>query len=193
MIIRLFKLTIALVLFRAGPEEMPFSLPVTRALAALAVATSTLLMLPFVPFPLAIAAGIGGVGGIAFFTQALLRIRKQEPRLLQTLAAQYAVGSLFAVLLYPAFVAMAPYVLEMMKNPNALSDLESGKMAAPSAGLVSFIADLLLLWNLVVSVRINRAAAELSSPLGWLLTLASLFVVMSFVTMAQVIVFPLVK
>ena len=78
-------------------------------------------------------------------------------------------------------------------NPNALSDLESGKMAAPSAGLVSFIADLLLLWNLVVSVRINRAAAELSSPLGWLLTLASLFVVMSFVTMAQVIVFPLVK
>ena len=191
MIISLLKLTIGLALFRVGPADMPYSLQLTRALAGVAVLTSTLLMSPFLPLPLAIAAGVGGVAGIVFFTQVMLRTCKLETRLLQTLAAQFAVGSLFALVMYPIFLLMAPFVMEMLKNPGMLADVQSGKTPMPTGGLAPLIADVLFFWNLMVSVRINRAAADLSQPLSWLLTLASLFVVMSFVTMAQLLVFPL--
>ena len=66
------------------------------------VLCTTLLLSPFAPPLLAIAAGIGNVGGLLVFTQVMLRKRKLEARLLQTLTAQFAVGSLFALALFPA-------------------------------------------------------------------------------------------
>ena len=183
------RVTFALIFFRGGPEDFPHSLPLTRACALLALLASWLLLEPLLPTALALATAIGGVAGVAFFTGNLLRARKLPNRLLQTLGAQLAVGAVFAVALWPAFQVLAPAMLQLLKNPESAAKLRAGipvdVQVPPWASLTS---DLLFFWNLAVTVRINRRAAELSMPMGLLLTFAGLFVLLSFVTLAQLVV-----
>ena len=195
------RIAVGLALFRGGPADMPFSLPLTRAALALAVVCTASLMALVTPLPLALATGVGGVAGVAFFTWQLLRGRKLDSRLLQTLTAQLLVGSLFALAMWPAMAALAPTMEEMMTLMRAATE------AAPSAqgGAVSPVqlaeglktkpptwaalwSDVVFVWSLAASTRINRLAADLGTPASWLMTLLSLFVLTGFVVMAQVVV-----
>ena len=193
MIPNLLKLTLGLALLRTEPQEMPYSPQLTRGLAALAVACATLLMSLMLGWPKALAASIGGVAAVAFFTQTLLRARRREARLLQTLAAKYAVGSLFLLALYPPFSVLAPLMVAAMNDPALFEQLRSGKAALPGSALPSLVVDVLAFWSLLVSMRTNRAATELNTPASWLVTLAALLVLLSFVAFSQLLVLPLVK
>lgn len=185
------RVTLALILFRAGPQDFPYSLPLARTCAALAVLASLLLMLPLIPPPLALAASIGGAAGLAFFTRTLLRARKMENRLAQTLTAHYAAGALFALAMWPAFQQLAPAMMSLLGDPAALERLRAGEQPTVQAPVwASLWADLLFFWSLAVSVRINRLASDLSLPAGALLTLAALLVMMSFVVLAQLLSLP---
>lgn len=188
------RVTLALLLFRGGPQDFPYSLALARQCALLAAAASALLMALVLPLPVALATGAGGVAGIAFFTRGLLKARKLDNRFLQVFAAQCAVGAVFALAMWPALSALAPSLLKMLKNPEALAQLRAGTGPALEIPTwASLVSDVLFFWNLAVSARINRHAAEVGLGIGWLLTLASLFVVMGFVVLAQLIVLPLAQ
>ncbi|MDP3858978.1 MAG: hypothetical protein Q8Q73_14575 [Stagnimonas sp.] len=187
------RVTLALLLFRGGPQDFPFSVPISRACAVAAALASLLLMAPLIPLPLALAAAIGGVVGLAFFTRTLLRARKLENRLVQTLGAQYLSGALFALAMWPAFQALAPELSRLLSDPAALERLRAGQpvdMQSPPMW-ATLLSDLLFFWSLAVSVRINRLAADLAVPAGILLTIASALVMMSFVVLAQLMAIPL--
>ena len=189
MFIQALRVAVNLALFRGNPADMPYSAALTRGIAVLAVVTSLLLLAPVTPLPLAFATGIGGVAGVAFFTRQLLRGRKLDNRLLQTVAAQLLVGSLFALAMWPAFAALAPAMQALMQDGKGLERLQSGEpLPLNPPAWAALWSDVMFIWSLAVSARINRLAADLGRPSSWLLTLLSLFVLMGFVLMAQVVV-----
>lgn len=186
------RVSLSLLLFRGGPADFPYSVALSRGSAALAVVASLLLMAPLIPWPLAVAASVGGVAGLAFFTRTLLRARRLENRLVQTLGAQYLCGALLALAMVPAVQALAPVMAEMLRDPAALQRLREGQTPAVDApGWATLWSDLLFFWSLAVSVRINRLAADLSLAPGILLTLACGLVMVSFVVFAQLLALPL--
>ncbi len=198
------RVALQLIIFRGGPADMPFSPALTRAAVVISVVASTLLLTSVAPWPLAFATGVGGAFGLAFFTRQLLRGRKLDNRYGQTLSAQLLVGSLFALALLPAFVAMAPAMEKMLaairtaqtlatpEASEALMRKLSAEAADPaSLGVPSWAAlwsDLVFVWSLVVATRINRLAADLNTLAGILLTGLSLIVLTGFVLMAQLII-----
>ena len=192
------RVALGLALFRGGPADMPFSLSLTRASLAMAVFCTALLMSPVTPLPLALATAIGGAAGVSFFTRQLLRGRKLDNRLQQTLTAQLLVGSLFALAMWPAMLALAPTMEEMMALMRAATATAEGGAVSPldfTQGLktkppawAALWSDVVFVWSLAASTRINRLAADLGTPASWLMTLLSLFVLTGFVVMAQVAV-----
>ncbi|MDO9453658.1 MAG: hypothetical protein Q7J29_12455 [Stagnimonas sp.] len=200
MFLQALRVAVGLALFKGGPQDMPFSMGLARASAALAVFSAALLLAPIAPLPLALATGVGGAVGVAFFTKQLLKGKKLDNRYVQTVSAQLLVGSLFALALWPAFAAMAPAMQEMMAamrasieaaGPDAdpmatsLKITESLKTKPPT--WAALWSDALFVWSLIASVRINRLAADLSMPSSWLLTFVSLLVMTGFVMLAQLI------
>ena len=200
MFLQALRVALGLALFRGGPQDMPFSMGLARASAALAVFSAALLLAPIAPLPLALATGVGGAVGVAFFTKQLLKGKKLDNRYVQTVSSQLLVGSLFALALWPAFAAMAPAMQEMMAamrasieaaGPDAdpmatsLKITESLKTKPPT--WAALWSDALFVWSLIASVRINRLAADLSMPSSWLLTFVSLLVMTGFVMLAQLI------
>lgn len=189
MLIPALRVAFNLALFRGNPADMPYSASLTRMIAALAVVTSLLLLAPVAPLPLALATGVGGVAGVAFFTRQLLRGKKLDNRFLQTLAAHLLVGSLFALAMWPAFAALAPAMQALMQDGKGLERLQSGEpLPLNPPAWAALWSDVLFIWSLAVTARINSLAADLGRPSSWLLTLLSLFVLMGFVLMAQVVV-----
>lgn len=193
------RVALQLMIFRGGPQDMPFSLPLTRAVAVFAVLATVLLLSPVTPLPLAFATGLGGAMGVAFFTRQLLRGRKLDNRLQQAVTAQLLTGGLFALVMWPAFNAMAPAMLEVMTQMRAAMDASSGGADAATLdfgknlqgrvpGWAALWSDVVFIWSLAVAVRINRLAADLNTPASVLLTLLSLFVLMGFVLLAQLVV-----
>lgn len=189
MLIPALRVAVNLALFRGNPADMPYSASLTRSIAVLAVVTSLLLLAPVTPLPLAFATGIGGVAGVAFFTRQLLRGKKLDNRFLQTVAAQLLVGSLFALAMWPAFAALAPAMQALMQDGKGLERLQSGEpLPLNPPAWAALWSDVMFIWSLAATARINRLAADLGTPSSWLLTLLSLFVLMGFVLMAQVVV-----
>lgn len=200
MFLQALRVALGLALFRGGPADMPFSPLLPRLAIAFAVFSTALLLSPVTPLPLALATGIGGALGVAFFTRQLLKGKKLDNRYAQTVSAQLITGSLFALALWPAFAAMAPAMQEMMAAMRAsieaagpdgdpmaasLAITESIKVKPPT--WAALWSDAVFIWSLVVSVRIYRLAADLSVPSSWLVTLLSLFVLMGFVLAAQLV------
>ena len=188
MFLQALRVALSLTLFRGGPGDIPYSLPLLRATIALTVLTSVLLLSSITPLPLAFATGIGGAAGVAVFTRQLLRGRKLDSRFMQTLTAQLLVGSLFALAMWPAFTALAPAMQALMKDGEGLARLQSGQpLPIEPPAWAALWSDVVFIWSLAVSARINRLAADLNTLSGWLLTLLSLFVLMGFVLIAQIV------
>ena len=198
MFLQALRVALGLALFRGDPADMPFSLPLTRTALLCAIVCTALLMVQVTPLPLALATGVGGAAGVAFFTRQLLRGRKLDNRLQQTLTAQLLMGSLFALAMWPAMAALAPTMEEMMTLMRAASETTPGAAVSPlelGEGLkttpptwAALWSDVVFVWSLAASTRINRLAADLGTPASGLMTLLSLFVLTGFVVMAQVAV-----
>jgi len=188
MFAQALRVTLQLALFRGGPQDMPYSLPLTRMVIALAMLASALLLSSVTPLPLALATGVGGATGMAFFCHRLLRGKQLENRFMQTLVAQLSVGILFALAMWPAFAVLAPIMQELMKDGDALARLQSGQpLPVQPPAWAALWSDVLFIWSLAVSARINRLAADLNVFSSWLLTLLSLFVLMGFILLAQIL------
>lgn len=206
MFLQALRVALGLALFKGGPADMPFSATLPRAALALAVFSTALLLSPVAPLPMALATAVGGAAGVAFFTRQLLKGKKLENRYSQTVSAQLMVGSLLALSLWPAMLAMAPAMQEMMDLMRAAmlaagptdDAFSAGVQAAQGAKLqppvwASLWSDVVFVWSLIAGVRINRLAADLSMPSSWALTVLSLFVITGFVVMAQMIAAIFVK
>lgn len=179
--------TLSILLFRAGPQDFPYTedAGLSRACIAIALIASALFFSLTTPlFPALLAAGVA-VGGVAIFVRALLHLRKLDNRRTQTLNALLAVGSVLLLLMRLPLSTLAPEMSALVDSIKTAEEA-AGNAAATTPDLVtpqfpllpSLLVDLLSIWFVAVSAHIFRQAANLGFFGGALAALLCQFNVM---------------
>jgi hypothetical protein len=145
-----------ILMFRAGPQDMPFSPQLPRITAAIAILSNALVLALFAPPWLALTVAIAAVFGVVFATDLILRSRQLSARLPQTLSALLLTNAILNLLLLWPTSSVAPVLLQVAKHPELLK--QQGALDIPAGA--SLAVDLINLWALMVSAHIYRAAAK---------------------------------
>ena len=149
-----FLTTLRILIFRAGPEDVPYSPQLVRVLLPLSSLVTWLLFVLVLPPVAAALLAVGNVLGVVIATELILRSRNLAGRVVQTLSALLATGIAFnALLLWPASV-LAPHLVKLAKHP----DLLNQGYAANLPQTAVFGVDALNLWAFVVTAFIYRRA-----------------------------------
>lgn len=172
-------ITLRILLFRAGPQDFPFSPELTRVVLALMLATAWLQsQLTLAPLAAAVHAG-ATIAVWALFTRALLQARGLLNRYPQTLNALFATTVVVTLLMLAPLSALAPYVEALAEYQEAMRQ-EPAPSAIPQPPplpvLPAFAALLLSLWNFIVSAHIYRHALDVRPAMGAVATLVAALV-----------------
>lgn len=165
------SVTFKLLLFRAGPEDLPYSRELTRLLLPLAALANFCIFSQVLPRAMAGAMAVAMVIGMALSTQTLLGLRKLPQRFNQTFNALLATGALLTLALTLPFAQVAPVLMQAAQNPQLLQHPE--QLTLPQAPVL--LMNLLNFWNLAVSAHILRGAMNVNFGIGILLALVAAF------------------
>lgn len=159
--------------FRAGPQDFPFSPQLMQMLAPLAMAANYLVFVQVLPWGMSAAMAFAMVGGMGMVTGTLLRSRGHAPRFVQTFSALLATNALLTLMLVPAFIQIAPKLMELANNPELMNKPEQLNM--PQGPV--FLMNLLNIWNFAVTAAIFRHAAQISMGFSLLVAILAALVV----------------
>lgn len=145
-------------LFRAGPQDLPFSpalaLRLTAVLVGMAVLGSWIQGVPAGQLPLRIGLMLAFLVGPPWL---LLRLRGHEPRFVQTLSALAGVALLYNIVALPLVLALSGRVDDLANDPGL--------------GLIAWMLLALTLWRVLVAGHIWRHSLDLRPGAGALLAL----------------------
>lgn len=157
---------IRILLFRAGPQDFPYSASLTRAVVAFAVLAGFLQYRLTLPDGQALVQAAAGVAVLAVVTQLLLKWRRLSNRLQQTLNSLYATSAIMTAVLLAPLASIAPHMVRIAENPElARTD--------PLPALPAFAVMLLSLWHFCVTAHIYRHALDAPMGVGALAALMS--------------------
>lgn len=134
---------------RAGPQDLPHSVPLLYRIAALA------LVVDLIAAQMLEVAGLSPLRFIAAFATSLLlpwlvlRWRKHEPRYVQTMLALLGTGIVLSLL----FLPMALWALS-----NGLVNTET--LPSPQQTLFAWLILAMVIWKIVVTASIWRHAMD---------------------------------
>lgn len=157
----LLRLLLELCRLRIGPQDLPWSLPLARALVVLSLALDLLYAAVLDAervVALRLLLSLALLLGVPWL---LLAWRGFPQRYLQTLAAIAGTGVLFKLAMLP--LALAIVDLPLPTTPEQL---------VPAQVLVGWLTLALLSWKLVVNAHILRHALDLRFGFGLLIALA---------------------
>lgn len=174
MLANLLTSIVRLLLFRAGPQDIPYSPQLVRWLAPLAVVVGWLLFSVILPPVLAVVMAIVNVLGTVLVAEGILRARNVAERTAQTVAALLGTGIILNLLMIYPMSVLAPHLAELAKNPDLL---KTGKLQLPPGPVLA--VDAFNIWQFAVSAFIYKHAANVRAfgAIG-LAVLASLVVLM---------------
>lgn len=166
--------TVGLLLFRHGPQDVPYSPGLVRIMVPLAVFVGWLLFSVALPSLAAAVMAIVNVLAVVLVAEAVLRARQLTARAPQTVVALLATNIVLSLLMiYPAAL-LAPHIAALAKNPDALKD---GSLQLPQGPVLAI--DAFNVWGLAVTAYIYKHAANMRVWGGiGLALLASLVVLM---------------
>jgi hypothetical protein len=144
----LIRRVAAVCLLRAGPQDLPYSLPLTRALV-LTLAVVELGYASSLQIEAALPRVALSIAALLVAPWLLLGLRGRLPRYLQTLAALAATGVVFTLAFWPL-----AHVLQGMPPP------AEGETPAAGAVLLGWLAVLLLGWKLMINAHIYSQALD---------------------------------
>lgn len=148
--------TFKILLFRAGPQDMPFDPALTRLLLPLATISNWLLFaLLLSPLHAALMA-VASVLGLVIATEMILRSRGLADRVSQTLSALLAASALLNLLMLIPASQLAPHLAELAKHPELLK--QPAKLNLPQGAVLG--VDAINIWAFAVSAYIYRQAAN---------------------------------
>ena len=148
--------TFRILLFRAGPQDMPYHPGLARLAAFAAIATNAMLMAQLAPAWLALLVSIAAVLGVVLATEMILRARDLSNRAQQTLSALLATSTVINLLMLLPMTQIAPHLAELSKHPELLKKPDSVRLPMlPVLGV-----DALNIWGLAISAHIFRNAAD---------------------------------
>lgn len=148
-----------LMLFRAGPQDLPGN---QTTLVASAVAYCIVLFAQILVVAPAGPAAVQAVLAtllLGLYASSILRLRKLPNRFTQTATALYASGAVLTVIMIGPTHAMAPYLQQMAHASNPQS------VPTPS-GLVAVAYLIAGVWGLALYSHIYRHALGVSILLG---------------------------
>jgi len=165
MFLQALNVALRTLVFRAGPQDFPYSPQLTQVVVPLALLANYLVFAQVLPAFMSLAMALAAVAGMALVTRGLLRSRGLESRYNQTFNALLLCGGLLTVLLVLPFSQIAPALLQLAQNPELMSDPEALQIPQGAA----FLMNLLNIWNFAVTVYIFRAAANTGTGLSLLI------------------------
>jgi len=185
MLNQAFATTLKILLFRAGPEDFPYSEDpaLSRACIAISVLASAAMFGASATPLLALAAGGVATAGASMFVRTTLRLRGLDSRFQQTRNALLATTSVLLLMMLWPTLAMLPAInafLETVKTAQqaqpdpAVVVLPPDKLPELPAG-PSMLLNILTLWFYFQTAHILRRAADLGAVLSGLLATLCIF------------------
>ncbi|HET6602821.1 MAG TPA: hypothetical protein VFG21_01195 [Xanthomonadaceae bacterium] len=162
---RLLRQLFAICLLRAGPQELPYSLRLTRGLVLASIGMDVLAawllgvgqgLLPRLALSLALLLGAPWL---------LLKWRQRSNRYLQTLAALVGTGLLLTVVALPLAMLVQSY-----------PPPDSGQMLSPAQIGVAWLTLLLLGWKVLINAHIFRHSLDVPMAGGALVAVGLLVI-----------------
>ena len=159
-------------LFRAGPQDFPYSPALSRLTVTLALLAAFLQYRMTLPDASAAVHAVVWVGALAAFTYVLLQPRGLLNRLRQTLDSLYLTGAVLTLLMLPPLAAIAPHMARIAENP----DLAQSESLPPLAATLVTAASL---WNFLIWAHIYRHALDTRPSIGALVALLATVITVS--------------
>jgi hypothetical protein len=179
MLNQLSAVTLRLLLFRAGPQDFPYSPALALWMPAAAIAAYFILFRTVLPTGAALVLASVSVAALSFVTHALLSARRVANRFQQTYHALLATSIVLTLASVPPMTALAPALRQIAQNPDLLQQPGIAD-ASPAASL---LVNALNLWNFFVSAHIFRHAVDARL---WTGVLIAVFVVFSVLLLSVV-------
>jgi hypothetical protein len=171
-----FAAALKILLFRAGPQDFPYSETLARAIVPL---TGLIWFLQYrltLPVQQAIVQAVASLAVLAAFSYFLLQKRGMLNRLRQTLDALYLCDALLTLAVLPPLSLIAPQMIRMAENPE-LARTES----LPALPALAVMA--LSMWNFLVNAHVYRNALDTHFGVGALTALLSTMLTVSMATL----------
>lgn len=158
MLTSVASVTLRILLFRAGPQDLPYAPTLSRLLIPFALVVNYALASITLPAGLAAISSAVAVFGLSVATRSLLRMRGLENRYLQTFHGLLLTSTLIALAFIAPMAQLMPEILKVAQNPQLLEQNPQA-LNLPAGPILLF--DGLLLWNFAVTTNIYRQAADL--------------------------------
>jgi hypothetical protein len=169
--------TLRILIFRAGPQDFPYSpkLGLTIGCIAFTVLVNALITGVVAPLADALLTGLVMVGSIALITRMVLKSRGIMNRFQQTFNALQTTNGLLLLAMFPAIVVLTPLMIDFFKQVNANPELVNHPDQWPQFPVwAMLLIDAAGLWQLVVTAYIFRQAAN-AGVLGSIFMVLGLF------------------
>ncbi|TAM10577.1 MAG: hypothetical protein EPN72_08890 [Nevskiaceae bacterium] len=174
-----------LLLFRTGPQDVPYSPQLVRILVPLAVVAGWIVFSMLLPPGVAIAMSVVNVLATVLVAEGILRSRDLAARSAQTVAALLGTGIVLNLLMaYPAHV-LAPHLTELAKNPELV---KTGDLKLPQGAVIAM--DVFNIWQFALTAFIYRHAANVRIFGGIGFALLASLVVLTLVFMVATLIAP---
>jgi hypothetical protein len=170
-----FAAALRILLFRAGPQDFPYSETLARTIVPLAALMLFLQYRLTLPLVQAAVQAFASLGVLAAFSYVVLQRRGLLNRLRQTLDSLFLTDAVLILLLLPPLSAIAPQMIRLADNP----DLARTESLPPLAALAVMAVSM---WNFLVTAHIYRNALGTHFGAGALTSLLSTLVTVSVAT-----------
>jgi hypothetical protein len=168
MLTTVASVTLRVLLFRAGPQDLPYAPALSRVLIPLALLVNYWVASLTLPPGMAVVSSLMAVLGLSAATRGLLRVRNVENRYTQSFHALLLTSAVMALAFIVPMQQLLPDILKMAQNPQ-LAQASPATLNLPAGPVLMF--DALLIWNFAVTVNIYRQAANLKLSAAILITM----------------------
>jgi len=185
MLTTVATVTLRILFFRAGPQDLPFAPTLSRLLIPFALVVNyALASLTLPPGMAALSAGVA-VFGLSVATRSMLRLRNLENRYTQTFHAQLLTSTLIALAFIAPMAELLPELIKVAQNPKLLEQ-DAAALNLPAGPVLLF--DGLLIWNFAVTANIYRQAADLKLVVAVLVSMLVSISLLMFVGFATSVI-----
>ncbi|HWY26254.1 MAG TPA: hypothetical protein VNX47_15120 [Nevskia sp.] len=198
MLPQAFWISLRVLFFRSGPEDLPydngrvlsfaciaFGILANSAVAMVsaqgALETHTLKAMP--PFAYILVVGVAAVLAMGLFTRIALQARQLNNRFQQTFNALLMTSSILSLVMVPLMqliIPLLPLFEKLQAHPELANDPAIVAAVPASSLLLTFPLFCLLIWQFAVTAFIYRRAANVRTGGGILIALLCVFSIASF-------------
>jgi hypothetical protein len=186
MLLPALRTSLAILVLRAGPQDMPYD-PGPRLLREVllfTLACYTAFWMLLLPPAAAVALAAIVIAGQMLTARLSVASRKFENRLQQTLTALLLSNALLVLSMLPVCAVLAPYwktiYAQLLQNPDLMNHPEKLPLPPP---LIAFLFQMQAVWLFATWVRVLGRAIEINVLGAICIATLSLFTIMLFITL----------